>query len=123
MVSMSITFPQKQLRTAARSLTEFVRPVEKIGALATAVLIETIGKEMVLLADTQATIGLHANAINICRIQTCLENLRAVDLVLSEPPFTDDSQGDGENAVDEARRVLTALNDDLLNYDDELKAA
>lgn len=119
MMSMSITFPQKQLRTAARSLTEFVRPVEKIGAVATAALIETIGKEMVLLADTQATTGLHANAVNICRVQTCLENLRAVDLVLSEPPFTDD----GEDTVNEARRVLTALNTELLNYDDDLKAA
>lgn len=120
---MSITVPQKQLRSAARSLTEFVRPVERSGALATAALIETIGKEMVLLADTQATTGLHANAINICRVQTCLENLRAVDLVLSEPPFTDDDQADGEDAVDEARGVLTALNNELLNYDDDLKAA
>lgn len=122
MMSMTITVPQAQLRTAARSLTEFIRPVEKAGAVATAALIETVGKEMVLLADTQATTGLHANAINICRVQTCLENLRAVDLVLSEPPFTDD-ESDGEDAVDDARRVLTALNNDLLNYDDELKAA
>lgn len=123
MMSMSITVPQKQLRSAARSLTEFVRPVERSGALATAALIETIGKEMVLLADTQATTGLHANAINICRVQTCLENLRAAALVLSEPPFTDDDRADGEDAVDEARGVLTALNDELLNYDDALKAA
>lgn len=119
MESMSITVPQNQLRMVAKSLTAFSVTVERHRLLVTAGLITTVAKEMYLLANTQATDGLHANAINICRVQTCLENLRAAALVITEPPLEDES----EHIVDEARRLLSLLHADLLTYDDELKAA
>lgn len=116
---MSITVPQNSLRLAARALTEFTAPVSMSGALAAAGLLDTVAKEMCLLADTQSTFGLHANAINLCRVETCLENLQAVVMVLAEDRFT----AEGEGSIEEARTVLYALHDDLLGYDDELKAA
>ncbi|MET3176629.1 UNVERIFIED_ORG: hypothetical protein ABIB52_004504 [Arthrobacter sp. UYCu721] len=52
-------------------------------------------------------------------METCLENLRAAALVLTAPPFGDD----GHDAVDEARDLLNRIHKELLDYDDELKAA
>ncbi|NSX38851.1 hypothetical protein HTS88_20955 [Pseudarthrobacter oxydans] len=117
---MSILVPQNQLRAAAKTLLAFAVPVQQFGAVATSGLISTVATEMFNLASTQSTIGLHANAVNICRVQTCMENLRAAALVLAEPPFAADG---GRDAVDDALTLLTQVNADLLTYDDELKAA
>lgn len=120
MNAMSILVPQNQLRAAAKTLLAFAVPVQQFGAVATSGLISTVATEMFNLASTQSTIGLHANAVNICRVQTCMENLRAAALVLAEPPFAADG---GRDAVDDALTLLTQVNADLLTYDDELKAA
>lgn len=119
MVSMSITVPQNSLRLASRTLKEFTAPVAMSGALAAAGLLDTVAAEMILLADTQATFGLHANAVNLCRVETCLENLQAVVMVLAEDRIPVKDGG----PIDEARTVLYTLHDELTGYDDELKAA
>lgn len=118
MDAMTITVPQTQLRTAARTLTDFTGPVAMSGALAAAGLLETVAAEMVLLADTQATFGLHANAVNLCRVETCLENLQAVAMVLAEDRFSGST-----DTIDDVRTVLYSLHDELTDYDEELKAA